>query len=329
MSDPKARKPLPRVDKPAVPAEFPDVLTWAAWLYFVDELTQSDVAERLGVSRVTVIKLLNDAKSKGIVSIRMSTDVAARTVTSRKLAQTFGLRSALIIPDGGDLPLHERLGKAGAFAVAESVQEGDVIGVAWGRTVLSAARNVALEHPVRNLTVVQVSASPNGLSADFSPELCSSLFANNLGARSVNLLAPAIVSTPELRALLLQEPTIRKQLDLIRSANKVVFGVGEIGVGSTLRASELHTDATVEAMMRQGAVAAILGLFLDENGHEIADPTHVRIIGITLDELRAIPSRLCLAGGPNKIKALRAALVGGFATDLITDLASAKQLLET
>ena len=329
MSNTKAKKSPLRGKKTAFPAEFPDVLTWAAWLYFVDELTQSAVAKQVGVSRVTVIKLLNDAKKKGIVSIRMSTDVAARTVTSRRLAQRFGLRSALIIPDGGDALLHERLGKAGAFAVAESAQEGDVIGVAWGRTVLSAARSVALEYPVKNLTVVQLSASPDGLSADFSPELCSSLFAKNLGARSVNLLAPAIVSSLELRALLLQEPTICTQLDLIRSANKVVFGVGEIGVGSTLRASALYSDATVENLMRQGAVAVILGLFLDENGREITDSTHVRIIGITLNELRAVPSRLCLAGGgPKKIKALRAALMGGFVTDLITDLSSAMQLLE-
>ncbi|MGB5869954.1 MAG: sugar-binding transcriptional regulator [Albidovulum sp.] len=314
--------------KPDVPREFPDILTWAAWLYFVDELTQSEVAERVGVSRVTVIKLLNEAKSKGIVSIRMSPDVASRTVTSRRLSEAFGLNSALIIPDGGNASLTERLGRAGAFAITEALQAGDVIGVAWGRTVLSMARNVTLEHPVEDLTVVQVSASPNGLSADFSPELCSSLLANQLGAKSVNLLAPAIVSSPELRALLLQEPTIRNQLDVIRSANKVVFGVGEIGVGSTVRASGLHSDATVDKLTRQGAVAAMLGVFLDENGNEMADPTHDRTIGISLDELRAIPSRLCLAGGASKIKALRAALAGGFATDLITDLSTAMQLLE-
>ncbi len=314
--------------KEPLPCEFSDILTWAAWLYYVDELTQSDVAERIGVSRVTVIKLLNEAKAKGIVSVRINPDVASRTATSRGLRDKFGLNSVLIIPEGPDSRLVERLGQAGAFAVAASVQEGDVIGIAWGRTVLAVARNVSLEHPIDNLTVVQVSASPNGLSADFSPELCASLFANQLGARSVNLLAPAIVSSPQLRDLLLQEPTIRAQLDLIRSATKVVFGVGEIGPGSTLRDSELHSDTTVDTIMQEGAVGAILGVFLDEHGREMSAPFQDRIIGISLDELRKIPSRLCIAGGAIKLRAIRAALVGNFATDLITDLPTALGLLE-
>jgi DNA-binding transcriptional regulator LsrR (DeoR family) len=310
------------------PSEFPDMLTWAAWLYYVDEITQSEVAERVGVSRVTVIKMLNEAKAKGIVSVRMSPDVASRTATSRALCEKFQLNSSLIIPEGPEARLVERLGKAGAFAVAETVREGDVIGIAWGRTVLAVARNVSLEQPIPNLTVVQVSASPNGMSADFSPELCTSLFANQLGARSVNLLAPAIVSSPELRALLLQEPTIRAQLDLIRSANKVVFGVGEITTGSTLRASELYSDKTVDALTKQGAVGVILGVFLDEHGREMSGPFQDRIIGITIDELRAIPKRLCIAGGPAKLRAIRAALSGNFATDLITDLPTALKLLD-
>jgi DNA-binding transcriptional regulator LsrR (DeoR family) len=328
MSVAKPKNGTLKAGRTAVPSEFPDILTWAAWLYFVDELTQSEVAEKVGVSRVTVIKLLNEAKAKGIVSIRINASVASRTNTSIRLAERFGLNSAMIIPDNDELPLIERMGKAGAFAISESLRQGDVIGVAWGRTVLSVARNVTLETPITNLTVVQVCASPNGLSADFSPELCASLLANNLGARSVNLMAPAIVSSPELRALLLQEPTIRNQLDVIRSANKVVFGVGDIGVGATLRSSELHSDATIDKLSRQGAVGVILGEFLDQNGDGMTDPTHDRTIGISLAELKDIPSRLCVSGGPSKVRAIHAALKGGFATDLITDNSTAVALLE-
>ncbi len=314
--------------RPVPPKEFPDALTWAAWLYFVDDMTQSQVAEKIGVSRVTVIKMLNDAKAQGIVSIRINPKVASQTATSRLLASKFGLNSVTIIPENEDAPLIDRLGKAGAFAIMETLEENDVLGVAWGRTVLSVAKNVALEAPIGNLTVVQVSASPNGLSADFSPELCASLLANRLGARSVNLMAPAVVSSPELRAMLLKEPSIRNQLDVIRSANKVVFGVGELGPASTVRNSELHSEPMVRKLMSQGAIGAILGMFLDAAGHEVSGPTHDRTMGISLDELKAIPNRLCVAGGAAKIDAIRAALVGGFATDLITDLTTAQRLLD-
>ncbi len=328
MADRKSLSDRVGAARPAPPKEFPDALTWAAWLYFVDDMTQNQVAEIIGVSRVTVIKMLNDAKAQGIVSIRINPKVASQTATSRSLASEYGLNTVTIIPEYDDISLINRLGKAGAFTIMESLKENDVIGVAWGKTVLSVAKNVSLDVPVRNLTVVQVSASPNGLSADFSPELCASLLANSVGARSVTLMSPAIVSSPELRAMLLREPSIRNQLDVIRSANKVVFGVGELSHGSTVRSSELHSEPTMNKLVKQGAVGAILGMFIDIDGREMSGPTHDRTMGISLDELKAIPSRLCVAGGGAKVDAIRAALVGGFATDLITDLPTAKRLLE-
>ena len=39
-----------------------------------------------------------------------------------------------------------------------------------------------------------------------------------------------------------------------------------------------------------------------------------RMIGVTLDELTRLPNRLCIAGGPDKVEALRAALRGGYVT---------------
>ena len=314
-------------DKSVLPVEFSDQTAWAAWLYFVDEMTQSDVAEAIGVSRVTVIKLLNDAKKRGLVSVRLNPSLAARVQTSRRLAEAYNLNSAMIVPENPNRPMIKQLGDAGAHLLLDGLTKGDVLGVAWGKTVLSAIESMKLEEPVNDLTVVQVAASPTGLSADFSPELCVSLCANNLGARSVSLMAPALLSSPELKAMLLNEPTIRNQMDVIRSANKVIFGVGQLSWDATLRESELHSAATIEKMAKSGSVGALLGRFIDGNGVEMAGPTHDRMLGLSLDELRNIPVRVCLAGGKEKFAAILATLRGGFATDLVIDLPTAEMLI--
>ncbi|MEM9710056.1 MAG: sugar-binding transcriptional regulator [Pseudomonadota bacterium] len=314
-------------DKSEVPLEFNDVTAWAAWLYFVDEMTQSEVAKAIGVSRVTVIKLLNEAKEKGLVSVRIDPTLASRVTTARRFAERFGLNSVFVIPDNPDKSLTDRLGIAGRHLLLKGLAAGDVIGVAWGRTVLHAVEDIRLETPIENLTVVQVAASANGLSADFSPELCVSLCANNLGARSVSLMAPALLSSPELRAMLLNEPSIRNQMDVIRSANKVLFGVGQLDADATLRTSEIHSGATIDKMIRSGAVGAVLGRFLAQDGNELAGPTHDRMIGLSLDELRDIPQRICLAGGLYKKHAILASLRGGFVTDLVIDLPTAQALM--
>src|SRR3546814_19934564 len=73
-------------------------------------------------------------------------------------------------------------------------------------------------------TVVQVTGSEVGTAA-FSPELCTSIIASRLGARCVNLHAPAFISTQAVRDILLAEPALIRQFELIRSCPKIVYGV--------------------------------------------------------------------------------------------------------
>ena len=310
-----------------VPAEFDDAVVWAAWMYYVNELTQSDIAEIIGVSRMTVIKMLKESRNRGIVSIRINTEIASRAQTSSALVRRFGLNSATVIPDHDGAMIERRLGEAAALVLADHLVAGDVVGVAWGRTVLEAARAISLATPINPLTVVQVAGSSAGTSAAFSPELCSSLLANRISARCVNILAPAILSNANLRDQLLAEPTIRKQLSIIRSANRILFGVGDLGIEATVRQAELLDNATIDSYMEQGAIGVIIGRFIGADGQPISGTIHDRMIGIALDELKSIPYRLCVAGGPRKIAAIRAALKGGYATDLVTDLLTARELL--
>ena len=52
------------------------------------------------------------------------------------------------------------------------------------------------------------------------------------------------------------------------------------------------------------------------------------MLGLTLEELKAIPQRICLAGGLYKAQAIIAALNGGYVTDLVIDLKTAEYLIE-
>jgi DNA-binding transcriptional regulator LsrR (DeoR family) len=311
-----------------VPPEFEDALVWVAWLYYADQLTQSEIAEVLKVSRATIVKMLQDARERGIVTIRINTGAAMRTRLSRQLMERFGLEGAAVIPSLDPAGLLPRLGDAGARVLADQLRPGDVVGVAWGRTVLEVARAIELPEPVPSLTVVQVSGSSTGSSAEFSPELCSSLLASRLAARCVNLLAPAVLSSPALRDQLLAEPVLKKQFALIHAANRILFGVGDVDARSTVRAAEIASNAVIDGYVAAGAVGVMIGRFVDAAGRPMAGELDRRMVGITLDELKAIPARLCVAGGPGKVKALRAALKGGYATQLVTDADTAERLLQ-
>ncbi|MFO1057492.1 MAG: sugar-binding transcriptional regulator [Dongiaceae bacterium] len=322
------RPSLPQGRGVNVPPEFEDALVWVAWLYYADQLTQSEIAQVLKVSRATIVKMLQDARERGIVTIRINTGAAMRTRLSRQLMERFGLEGAAVIPSLEPPTLLKRLGDAGARVLADQLRPGDVVGVAWGRTVLEVARAIELPEPAAPLTVVQVSGSSTGSTAEFSAELCSSLLASRLAARCVSLLAPAVLSTPELRDQLLAEPALRKQFAQIHAANRILFGVGDIGARSTVRAAEIASNAAIDGYVAAGAVGVLIGRFIDAAGRPVAGELDRRMVGIALDELKRIPSRLCVAGGLGKLTAIRAALKGGYPTHLVTDAETAERLLQ-
>ncbi len=316
------------MDARNVPPEFDDIVMWAAWLYYSDQMTQNEIASRLKVSRATVINYLQEARERGLVIIQISPEANARTSVARALMAKFGLDGASVIPPNDSSFLIKRLGAAGAQVLADRVQSGDTIGVAWGRTVLAVADQIALAQPQPDLMVVQVAGSLIS-EPDFSPELCTTLLASRIGARCINLLAPAILSTGEIKRLLLAEPILRRQFELIHGTNHILFGAGDVGPRSTIRAAGILSDAELQSYLDGGAVAVIIGRFLDAQGRPVRGEPDQRMVGITLEDLRQIPSRICVGGGEAKVPALRATLTGGYATHLVTDLATAEALLDT
>jgi len=310
----------------SLPTEFDDAVMWAAWLYYADQLTQSEIAKRLRVSRATIVNYLQEARERGIVAVNISPKAGGRTRVARALMDRYALQGAFVIPSGDEQDLSQRLGDAGSRVLADQIEDGDIIGVAWGRTVLAAADRISLSRPVSNVTVVQVSGSSTG-QPDFSAELCTSLLSNRIHARCVNLLAPAVLSTRELKAMLLAEPVLRKQMELIHSANRILFGVGDIGPKATVRASGIASPREIDDYMERGAVAVIIGRFIDAGGRAVGGNHDERMVGITLEELRQVPSRICVAGGASKIAAIAATLETGYATHFVTDIATGEALL--
>jgi len=319
-------------DARATPAPRPgeyqcDPLLWASWLYHHDELTQSQIAELMGVSRATVVNYLQQARDQHYVRIVVRPELLDSIELAQDLKKAFGLAECMVIPiDGGLRPPHERIGKAGAQFLEEVLTNGDVLGVAWGRTVLALAENLP-EKALPESCVVQVTGSLNSAYDGFAADECVAFIARRLHARSINLHAPAAVSTPALRDALLKEPAIQEQFVRIRSCNRLLFGVCTVKTNSLVFASGLISVEESKFYVASGAVGVIAGRFIDARGNWIRGPMDDRMIGMTPEDMLAVPMRIAIAGGPDKTDAILGALRGGFVTALITDEPTARNVL--
>src|SRR5215510_4630065 len=102
------RMAQPRVKRSelSTPPEFAgDPIVWAAWLYYEERMTQEEVAERLGVSRASVVNFLQEARDRGVVTIAVAPEHLRNVRAARELSKRFGLTSCVVIPgDGGRMP---------------------------------------------------------------------------------------------------------------------------------------------------------------------------------------------------------------------------------
>ena len=211
------------------------------------------------------------------------------------------------------------------FEVAPTIELLGVDGLSVEQEVWTASDEVVASE-LENLTVVQVVGSFHS-TVDFSPEFCTSILANRLNARCMNFLAPAILTSKQLRDDLLKEEVLINQFNAIKSARVIVFGIGELEPESTVVSTGFLKESAIKNYLEKGAIGTILGRMIDQNGQQIYTEIDDRMIGVTLDEIKDIPCRLAVAGGPQKVEVVRATLKGKYPTHLVTDYETAKALL--
>ncbi|MBI1171334.1 winged helix-turn-helix transcriptional regulator [bacterium] len=303
-----------------------DPLVWASWLYYEEGLTQGEVAEAMNVSRPTVNAYLADARSKGIVNITIAAERLKTLTIARLLQDHFGLEECLVIPgEGGERSLIDRLGAAGAQALGALIRSGDTVGITWGRTMLAVAQ--ATEN--RGLKDIRVVQATGGTTAviEYTPEACARRLAESLGARSIPISAPAILSSPEAKLMLMNEPVVAEQLAALGQLDRIICGVSSLRANSTIHSSGFFDSALQQHDHYHNAVGSIAGRFIDAHGKQVDGPLTNRTLGIELDQIRKVPTRVLVAGGYDKVPAILAALRGGYASVLVTDAATGEGIL--
>jgi deoxyribonucleoside regulator len=300
----------------------------AAWMYYHDGLNQTEIAEKLAVSRATVVNYLQEAKQHGYIRISLEPSAFTSHRLARDLQARFDLVAAYVVPDGtaSEEESLMRVARGAAEWLPGLLSPGDRLGVAWGRTVFEVAE--ALEpSQMADITVSQLvgsMATPYG----FTAEICSARLAQRLGARCINLHAPAVLSDPDLAARLRAEPIIRDQIDALSHCNKAIFAAGSCDHESHIVGSGVATHADLDWYKSQGATGVLCGRFIDAQGRSIPGDLDARMIGVELDKLQGLEMGLLVSVGIDKVAPMLATIAGGYVTHVVTSEKTAIEMLE-
>lgn len=298
----------------------------AAWIYYMEGQTQSNVASILGVNRITVTRLLSEARRRGEVAIQIKGELASLVSLQRELETQFGLERAIVAPlsDAKADPTAVIAVAAGAH-VSSLMRSGLTIGVGWGRTLHESLPHIE----GRNLNDVRVVSLLGGImeARRFNPAEFAWRFAELFEAEGYLIPAPALVDSVQARQVLLEQCGLDHVFELAESGEIAVFGAGGISETSTTYRLGHLTEEERRSLTKAGAVGDVLYNFIDAEGRRVKHPINNRVISISLEKLLRIPQRILVSGGADKIVVIKAALSALSPTVLVTDEVTARTLL--
>jgi len=292
--------------------------------YYLDARSKLEIAEEFGLSRFKVARILEAAQAQGIVRIQISLPADIDAALSDELASAFGLRRAVVVStiDDDQASLWPRLGQVLADLVTELVVEGDVLGMAWGRTLGAMSSRLTRLAPC---SVVQL----NGVStavAEGSVELVRQV-ANVSAGMAFPIYAPLVVSDASTAQTLRSEPGIAAAFRRHDEVTKAVVGIGSWDPPSST-VYDAVGEAERQSLQQLGICAEVCAILVNENGAEVPNDLTPRILGISGEKLKAIPEVIAAAGGRVKANAMAAVIRGGFVSTLVTDATAARMMLQ-
>ena len=283
----------------------------AAWYYYHEEMTQQQVSELLNLSRMKVIKLLEQARDTGIIQFRFRHDSASRLETEQKLMKQYELKDCFVVPSPlSPATANDNVAKAASMYIANHISNEAFINIGYGDTAGKVLNQLAL---ATDHTLSCVSLT--GGVSHYLPNAKSSIF----NSRLYLIPTPLLVSSAEVAAAMNAEKAIQDIRALIPLSQLTVIGIGAMNDDATVLMSGVLTTSDFLVLKRNGAVGDILSHFINERGEPVSSDLEARTISTSLETLKQLENVIGVAAGKNKVGAIRAVLRGGYLDVLITD----------
>lgn len=300
-------------------------------MYYLEGANQADIGRIMGLSTAKVNRLLKQAKENGLVEISIRMPSQHLFDLEEKLCALSSLNEAVIVPkvsDNADVVL-QQVGRAAADYLLQMLKDGDTICISGGKTMNAIVQQL---EPSRRYAVRVVPAT-GARQGHYYTDVnnIAAQMADRLGGTAYQMHAPVLVDTHAERDALLSLRQINDVLDIARGAQIALFSVGSV-IPNVSSYFDLMTQTVVPAiwerlLVEAGASGEVLAYLYDRDGRLCMPDFNNRVIGLSLDELRAIPTTIAVAATPEKALPIYGALRGHTMRRLVTDELTARAVL--
>ena len=304
-----------------------DVKTRIAWLYYIEGMTQDEVANIVGMNRSRVLRILAAARQDGTVQIRVTTRMSRCVELERELESRWSLTRAIVVPEPQDpSQLRAIIGAEVGAYMSQHVTSNMTVGLGWGKTLVSGVPAIV----PRAADGVKVLAMLGGLTrvSEINPSEFAWRVADRLSGECYMLATPVYAPDRQTREALMGHPGIAEVMTRAQSLDMAVLSVGDLTPHSVFSEYGLLTRDEIASLEAAGAVGDILCHFIDAEGNVIDHPVNERVMAINPLSLRGTRHIVLASGGWHKLTVIRAALKALRPTVLVVNEVVAERLAQ-
>lgn len=305
------------------------LLVQIAQMYYLEDMTQSDISKSLGIYRTSISRLLKKARDEGIVQIKIVDEGRKNSELENRLEVMLGLQKVIIVASQGNLSITEKtkaVARAGAELLRHVIEDDDVVGFAWGRTMGSMIGEFP-DCPQRSAHFVPLVGGPGAMDTKYHVNAIVYSIAQDFGGEAHMIDAAAVVEHKETKDDIVHSNYFRKISDLWERLTVAVVGIGAPISNSNMIWTGFFGDKEVSDLNKNNAVGDICSRFYDSEGSLVDSELAERTIAIPLERLRNTRHTVALAESIEKAPSILGAARGKYISMLVTNEETAIEMI--
>jgi len=296
-------------------------------LYYLENLTQREVADRMNLSRIKIHRMLSKAREEGIVEIHINEPVEDQSDLEIRFENRFGLKECVIVPTFADIDdIYREMASALGEILERELKSGDFLGIGWGTTIRGVVEHVSFSQKIP-VNVVPIAGGLGHTAEKIHSNSIAALLASRIGGKGFVLNSPFLAESAEAKTIFMNEPSVKEVFSLSREISTAIVSISNLGTDMTVRRLNIFSDDDYRSLSESGVIGDINAIYLNENGTPVKNKLQDRVINMEIPDLKSVKNAIGVAFGIQKAEAIKSALKSGFLHTIITDKDTADRIL--
>jgi deoxyribonucleoside regulator len=296
-------------------------------LYYIEGLTQQNIADKLKISRTKVSRYLTRAKETGIVEITIKYPPEDFSKMEYEIEKKYQIRECIIVDTpGDDEEIIRSMGVRVNSLLERLLDDGSYIGIGWGYSLRELSKHINIVNK-SDIKVVPMIGGLGRTGTGIHTNSVAKRIADRVGGTSYMIHSPAVMDSSEVKQMMEKDSNVREIMNMSKKIDTALIGLSDLGSESTLIKTGSFRQEDFRYLRSLGVVGDVNLVFIDREGRYVPNEIDERIVRVPLERLKKIKNVISIAFGKRKLEVLTAALKGHIINILLTDKDTAKYIL--